>query len=175
MTDSFRVLKPDNMPAFITIMVGLIIFTISLAFVFYRMPAITLPTSDELDKNNNIKINKPPNSTSVIPPRDPINPFPNFYPATISQSDAYNKSDFNNLYNNHIKPELETQLLNNQFLIIDKKSKTSDLMVSLLCACVGFIVLGFGINIYLKQIKQLTLDINNLKGPTNTMSMSGFM
>lgn len=144
--------KPNNMTAFIAIITAVIVYTISIGFLFYRLPNITLPTAEELYEIENIKKNRPPVYEGTIL-RDLKNPFPNFYGSTINVSDAYNKTDFDNLYNTHIKPSLEEKLLNNKFLILDKKSTVTDLMVSLLFSFVGLFILYIGIQMYLTDLR----------------------
>ena len=144
--------KPNNMSAFVAILTAVIVYTISIGFLFYRLPNTTLPTSEELYEIENIKKNRPPVYDGTIQ-RNVDNPFPNSYGSTINVSDAYNKTDFDNLYNTHIKPSLEEKLLNNKFLIIDKKSTVSDLMASLFCSFVGLFILYIGIQMYLTDIR----------------------
>jgi hypothetical protein len=145
--------SPQNPAAFMTIMLGVIIFGISIGFVCLRIPDTTLPTSDELDNIEIIKKNKPPHINGLLPIRDSVNPFPTYYPATLNANEAYNKSDFNNLYNNYIKPNLEANLLNNQKLLINKSSKLPDIMVSFSCAFFGLTLIYLGITFYTKKIQ----------------------
>jgi hypothetical protein len=126
--NGLHTLKPNNMTAFVMILVGITVLIISVAALSYRLPNTTLPTAEELYTIENINTNK-----------------------TL---------DFSTLYNNHVKPTLEDKLLNNKGLFFDKKSTTSDLLVSLFCCLTGCAIIYFGVSIYPREINSISAAYN---------------
>ena len=136
-------------------LLGIIIFGISIGFVFLRIPSVKLPTAEELYTMDNIKKYMPPNPQpgTGYPIRDSANPFPVAYGSPSTE--AFNKIDFINLYNNYIKPSLESSLLSNQTLIINKNDKIADITISLCFAFVGLILIFLGITFYTKRMQKI--------------------
>ena len=147
-------LMPENPVAFSLVVLGIIIFGISISFVFLRVPNVNLPTAEELYKNDTIKKYMPPNPQSGFLVRDPTNPCPVSY--GTPSTEPFNKIDFINLYNNYIKPTVETSLLNNQVLIVNKNNKTPDLLLSLSFAFCGLLLLFLGFSFYTRKIEKLS-------------------
>lgn len=157
-TSSLQQLVPQNPVAFSLVMLGIIIFGISIGFVFLRIPNVKLPTAEELYTIENIKKHMPPNPQpgTTYSLRDSTNPFPPTY--GTPSTDPFNKIDFINLYNNYIKPTLESNLLNNQTLIISKTDKIPDITISLCFAFLGLVLLFLGITFYTRKIQSLIGD-----------------
>ena len=155
---SLQQLVPQNPVAFSLVVLGIIIFGISIGFVFLRIPNVKLPTAEELYTIENIKKHMPPNPQpgTTYSLRDSTNPFPPTY--GTPSTDPFNKIDFINLYNNYIKPTLESNLLNNQTLIISKTDKIPDITISLCFAFLGLVLLFLGVTFYTRKIQSLMGD-----------------
>jgi len=169
MSNGFQQLIPQNGVAFLLMLFGIIIFGISIGFVFLRIPSVKLPISDELYAMDTIKNYMPPegvNGASIV--RDKTKPFSqniggqdvNQYKAEQSINTAFNKSDFNILYNNYLKPTLESMLLNNQTLIINKTDKVADITISLCFAFLGLTFIYISITLYIKESKDYGVTTN---------------
>ena len=155
-----KTITPENKIGMISVIIGIIIMSISLVMVGYRLPSTKLPTSEELSKEldaiNDNKIIKPPvYETGSVSRKIPIS----YSSSTIDATQAFNKSDFEILYDNYIKPSLEDKLLNNKWLLFDKKSNVTDLITSLICGFFGCLILILGIGTYISEAAKLRMSL----------------